>query len=143
MGTTLLKSKKTKSLVIILLSIVLLFSLTVSSVSASILGDVNDDGRIDVQDATLVMRHALGIALLSSSQQESADVNGDGIVNVQDTTLILQKTLAIIDVFPDPKGIDTALEMTVHFIDVGQGDSILIETSEKNILSSLSESKQE
>jgi len=59
------------------------------------LGDVNDDGKIDATDATLVL---VNYSLLSTgekmqlteSQQKAADVNGDGKIDASDATMILQ-----------------------------------------------------
>ena len=58
-------------------------------------GDLNDDGKIDANDATLVL---VNYSLLSTgepiqlteSQQKAADVNGDGKIDSSDATTILQ-----------------------------------------------------
>ena len=58
-------------------------------------GDLNDDGKIDATDATLVL---VNYSLLSTgekmqlteSQQKAADVNGDGKIDSADATTILQ-----------------------------------------------------
>ncbi len=63
------------------------------------LGDVNDDGRIDIQDVSLVTRHVMGIESILASQMEAADVNGDGNVDIQDIALITQRALGMIDNF--------------------------------------------
>ncbi|MGN1433130.1 MAG: leucine-rich repeat protein [Ruminococcus sp.] len=57
------------------------------------LGDVNNDGRITIEDATLVLRANAGLVTLTTTQNKSADVNFDGYVNVKDATLI-QKYIA-------------------------------------------------
>ena len=54
------------------------------------LGDVNDDGRIDVSDAALIMRHVLGINKLDNDLLVYADINDDGRIDVQDAVLIMQ-----------------------------------------------------
>lgn len=64
------------------------------------LGDVNDDGEIDVRDVVLVMRHVLEIEELDQDQEKYADVNCDGEIDVRDVTLIMQYVLDIIDEFP-------------------------------------------
>ena len=59
------------------------------------LGDLNDDGKIDANDATLVL---VNYSLLSTGepiqitedQQKAADVNGDGKIDASDATMILQ-----------------------------------------------------
>ena len=58
-------------------------------------GDANGDGKIDANDATLVL---VNYSLLSTgekmqlteSQQKAADVNGDGKIDASDATMILQ-----------------------------------------------------
>ena len=62
---------------------------------ATELGDVNEDRKIDANDATLVL---VNYSLLSTgekmqlteSQQKAADVNGDGKIDASDATMILQ-----------------------------------------------------
>ncbi len=97
------RQKKQKNMIIIfvLLSVIFLFTITTTSVSAYTPGDVNDDGRIDIHDLTLVIRHTLGIDTLSVLQFQAADVNGDGVVDVRDATLIAQKALGIINNIDD------------------------------------------
>ncbi len=63
-------------------------------------GDVNNDGRINVLDVTLVTQHILGYEFLSSRQQGSADVDGNGRIDVNDVNLIMQMVLGYIDRFP-------------------------------------------
>lgn len=84
-----------------LLSVLLFLLLVNSSAMALSFGDVNADGRVNVQDVVLVTRHALGLGTLSESGSFIADVNGDGMINVQDVSLIMQKSLGIIDSFRD------------------------------------------
>ena len=57
-------------------------------------GDVNGDGEVDVNDALLVMRHALGLIELENTY--AADVNGDGTVNLEDALLILRTAMGLI-----------------------------------------------
>ncbi len=63
-------------------------------------GDINDDGKINVQDAVLVMKHVLGLELLDDEQQRAADVNGDGAINIRDVYYIMQYSLGLIDKLP-------------------------------------------
>ncbi len=100
---------------IVLLSI-FLFLFMVSSIAYAdtpMLGDVNEDGEIDVRDVTLVLRHVLDIEELDEDVEHLADVDGDGDIDVQDVTLIMQYALGIIDEFP----IDLAEVVSVRAID--------------------------
>jgi hypothetical protein len=63
------------------------------------LGDLNGDGKVNVQDATLSLRIAVG-QLPPPGQEIAGDVNHDGKLNVQDTTLILRFAVGAITVFP-------------------------------------------
>lgn len=57
---------------------------------AVLLGDVNQDKKINLTDVKLVMRHCNHGAKLSAAQKKSADVNKDGKVNLTDAKLIMQ-----------------------------------------------------
>ena len=61
--------------------------------SSILMGDVNGDGYVKVDDATAVLKYVVGKESLNSLQIKAADVNRDGKVNVKDATLI-QKYLA-------------------------------------------------
>lgn len=61
-----------------------------------LMGDINGDGAVSMQDAQLAMRHALGIAELSGEGLIIADINGDGVVNSSDANLIARIALHII-----------------------------------------------
>lgn len=62
-------------------------------------GDINRDGKINVQDVTLVMRYTLEMQTLTADQIKRADVNLDGEVNVIDASLIMRKALGLIEQF--------------------------------------------
>ena len=53
------------------------------------LGDINDDGVINVQDIILLINHILGENLLYESQLENADVNEDSIINILDIVFVI------------------------------------------------------
>lgn len=90
-------------------------------------GDVNNDGKINVHDVVLVMRHILGFESLSFVNAQLADVNGDGAVNVQDTVLLMQKSLGLIDAFPVvDDGIDLVKEFIVEDEGLLPGKSMVI-----------------
>jgi hypothetical protein len=58
-------------------------------------GDVNNDGRINVEDIVLIMRDILGLESLTIEQRQRADMNGDGRVDVVDAALLQQKILGL------------------------------------------------
>lgn len=53
-----------------------------------ILGDVNLDGNVSIQDATLVSKHIVKLITLTDEQILAADVDHDGVINITDSTLI-------------------------------------------------------
>lgn len=63
------------------------------------LADINGDSEINSVDATMIVRHALGVSGLDSVQQEWADVNQDGTVNSIDATMVVRYALGVIDKF--------------------------------------------
>ena len=62
-------------------------------------GDANGDGKINYQDALLVLRHSIALEKLSSSVVELCDVDGSGHLNYQDALLILRKSIGLTDKF--------------------------------------------
>ena len=61
--------------------------------SYGLLGDANEDGIINVMDATSVQKYLAGLSSLSDTGMYLADVDSNGIVNIMDATTI-QKYLA-------------------------------------------------
>ncbi|WP_139199928.1 MBG domain-containing protein [Ruminococcus albus] len=53
-----------------------------------LLGDVNNDGKINITDITIVAAHAKGKKMLSKERFKRADVNLDGTVNITDVIQI-------------------------------------------------------
>jgi hypothetical protein len=60
-------------------------------------GDINTDGQITAQDASLVLQAVAGKITLSDTQISVADVNDDGQITAQDASLILQKVAGKIE----------------------------------------------
>ena len=64
------------------------------------LGDVNLDGVVTIDDATLVQKYLAGISELDDPLQFlAADVNSSGDVTIDDTTLIQKYIAGLIDKF--------------------------------------------
>ena len=68
------------------------FSLTVKSVHD---GDLNGDGIVDVADAALAERIALGRIVATSSEMTHGDINGDGTIDASDVEHIRRKALGL------------------------------------------------
>jgi len=57
------------------------------------LGDVNDDGQLNVLDIVQIVNYVLGNLEFSNSQISSADVNIDGLVNILDIVTLVNMIL--------------------------------------------------
>ena len=62
---------------------------TVPPVTTKVLiGDVDQNGAINIVDATEVQKHIVEIVTLSGAKLKAADANGDNTVNIKDVTAI-------------------------------------------------------
>ena len=74
------------------------FTLTAEKTAPSVtVGDVNNDGNINIFDVTAIQRHLAEMELLSGDGLKAADCTGDGKVSIDDATR-LQMYLAEYDV---------------------------------------------
>ena len=60
----------------------------VAAISEFIKGDVNGDGKININDLTKIAAHVKGKKLLTEEEQMRADVNGDGKLDINDISKI-------------------------------------------------------
>ena len=58
-----------------------------------LLGDVNCDGYVKIDDVTCILKTVVGLETLNSTQRKAADYDGDGTITVKDATAI-QKYIA-------------------------------------------------
>jgi hypothetical protein len=65
-----------------------------------ILGDINRDGTVTIEDAMLVLQNAVGLITFTDEQKKLADVNGDGMITAGDATLILRYAKRLITELP-------------------------------------------
>ena len=66
---------------------------TDSSCGVQLFGDVDGDGDVTIDDATLIQKAAIDLVSFTDLQKQLADVNGDGRVSILDVTCV-QKYLA-------------------------------------------------
>ena len=59
-------------------------------------GDVDENGVLTANDASLIMQNAAGVYSLTNQQLKNADVNGDGKINKVDSALILYIQIGLI-----------------------------------------------
>lgn len=60
-----------------------------------LLGDLNYDGAVNLNDAKFLLRAAVGIISLTDNQREVADMNYDGKINLEDAKILLKKAVGI------------------------------------------------
>ena len=70
------------------------------SVKASLYGDVNLDGRVDITDAVLLNKKAAGVVILNDQQYANADCCTDDGVGQADSTVLLQFLVSIVRTLP-------------------------------------------
>ncbi len=59
-------------------------------------GDVNEDGVVDELDAVAILRHAVGLKLLTGNKLLAAEVNDDGVVDELDAVKVLRFAVGLI-----------------------------------------------
>ena len=62
---------------------------------AGLLGDINDNGVVDAEDAILALRYSMQIIDATGLVLENGDMNGDGIVDATDALLILRLVMGM------------------------------------------------
>lgn len=91
-----------------LAAVLIIFS--VFSVSASTIGDSDNDGSIGIMDATLIQMFVAQRVNLDDESLVASDVDGDGLVSILDCTCIQQFIAQIITTFPAQNDIDEPTE---------------------------------
>ena len=66
-----------------------------SSGPITLAGDADGNGKVEIADAVLTARHALGLELLDGNALSAADVNGDGEIRIDDAVLICRIALGL------------------------------------------------
>lgn len=64
--------------------------------SSIIMGDVNGDGNVKIDDVTLILKNVVGLESFNSLQIKAADVDRNGKINVKDATLVQKYVAEII-----------------------------------------------
>jgi hypothetical protein len=59
-------------------------------------GDVNRDGNVQIDDALLAMRYAMGLIDLTPEQLELAEMDGDGTVTISDALIIMRMAMGLV-----------------------------------------------
>ena len=91
-----------KSMMAVIASTLILFAFAVSNTAAekTIIGDVDGDGSVTVQDATVIQNVLANISEPGDNYTEAGDVDNDGEVTSNDATLILRYKAGLIPSLP-------------------------------------------
>ncbi len=83
-----------KVIISLILSIVVIFSLTISA-SAAYYGDVDGNGKVTASDARLILRAAAKMDILDVDKVAIADINGDNKITAADARKVLRMAARI------------------------------------------------
>ncbi len=72
------------------------FASVAANINLRTVGDANNDGTVNVKDATIIQKHLAGIITLNTLSVEISDINCDGKVTVKDATAIMKKLVALL-----------------------------------------------
>jgi len=64
-----------------------------SAQQPSLVGDVNEDGVISIDDVSVLLSHVLGNISLTGQALINADVNGDGVISIDDVSTLLYMSM--------------------------------------------------
>lgn len=74
-------------------------ALTNGNFTLNLMGDINGDGKVTINDAGLIAQASVGLITLTPLQISSGDVNGDGKITMYDAALIAEYATGIINKF--------------------------------------------
>lgn len=96
-GITKKMKKSTRLFVTILCFGVISVQLATNIYAAAIKGELNDDGKIDYKDVTLLEQHLIHLKELDEDKKNVADMNNDGKLTVTDLSLLVKKIESSMD----------------------------------------------
>ena len=87
--------KSLRNTILVLLSVLLLFSAGLESVADEVIfGDADGDGELSAQDASCISRHLNRFRMMDAAAMSRADFDGDGEVTERDATMILSSSMS-------------------------------------------------
>ena len=67
---------------------------------STMIGDANGNGKVDVDDVTVIQMYVAGLCEFDETAQKRADVGNDDAVNIDDATMVQLYIANIIMNFP-------------------------------------------
>ena len=64
-----------------------------TTLQQNLVGDVNEDGVISIDDVSVLLSHVLGDTSLTGQALINADVNGDGVISIDDVSTLLNMSM--------------------------------------------------
>ena len=87
--------KSLRNTILVLLSVLLLFSTGLESLADEVtFGDADGDGELSAQDASCISRHLNRFRMMDAAAMSRADFDGDGEVTERDATMILSSSMS-------------------------------------------------
>lgn len=102
-----IKNKLTSIMLLVILGLIATQFNTYAEQKRIVLGDLNNDSKVNLEDSMISLKGAVGILTLDKEQEKVADVNADGKINLQDAVIILKRAV----------GIDVSNELRYHSIE--------------------------
>jgi hypothetical protein len=103
-----------KSTFAVIASVLILFAFAISNTAAekTIIGDVDGDGEVTVQDATVIQRALANMKTPENANLNAGDVDNDGEITSNDVTLILRYKAGLIPSLPFGHNVPTTAPTT-------------------------------
>lgn len=60
------------------------------------IADINNDSKVDTNDAILILRYTIGLQKLTDTQKNISDVNKDGKIDTNDAIKVLRYTIGLV-----------------------------------------------
>ena len=92
-----------KKILAVILTVIIAFS-SITMVSATsdarLIGDVNNDGAVSIEDATIVQKYLANMVDFDEEARICADTDGNGAVSIEDATIVQKYLAGMISDFP-------------------------------------------
>ena len=136
-----MKNRKMRNVIAVILAAVMVLGSTLvimcCASTATIRGDLNGDGIVNVIDVNIIKRVLAGVVTLDSKVEKAADLNSDGSINSIDSNLLSRKIAGNTDPsepsVPSEPDVGTDPTIVVESVKASAGaDTVTVKVSVKN-----------